>query len=142
MAWMAHQCRLNATSTHCHHRCVASPSRLQSQDIVKCKSQLLDNGDSAGLFHGSFILRVGGGGGGGAGFAGEITESQWIIQYSHRSECVVCPAMNKKGASMEKKRRCLKIPAGKRRFFPSPLRHARRCPTSSACALFRSHVSW
>lgn len=86
--------------THCHHRCVASPSRLKSQDIVKCKFQLLDNGDGAGLFHSSFILRVGGGGGGGggggAGFAGEITESRWIIQYSHRSECVVSPAMNKK----------------------------------------------
>ncbi len=75
--------------THCHHLC-SFP--VASQDIVKCKSQLLDNGDGADLFHSSFILRAGGGGGGvgggGAGFAGAITESRWIIQYSHRSECV------------------------------------------------------
>lgn len=70
--------------THCHHLC-SFP--VASQDIVKCKSQLLDNGDGADLFHSSFILRAGGGGGG-AGFAGAITESRWIIQYSHRSECV------------------------------------------------------
>ena len=68
--------------THCHHLCSFS---VASQDIVKCKSQLLDNGDAADLFHSSFILRAGGGE---AGFAGEITESRWTIQYSHRSECV------------------------------------------------------
>lgn len=76
--------------THCHHLC-SFP--VASQDIVKCKSQLLDNGDGADSLHSSFILRAGGGGGGGggsgggAGFAGEITESRWMIQYSHCSEC-------------------------------------------------------
>lgn len=67
--------------THCHHLCSVP---VASQDIVKCKSQLLDNGNDADLFHSSFILRAGGGGG--SGFAGEITENRWIIQYSHRSE--------------------------------------------------------
>lgn len=98
------------------------------------------------MFHSSFILRAGGGGGGGgggAGFAGEITESRWIIQYSHRSECSLSTD-EPNGVSMEKKNKIknLKIPAGHRRFSPLLPGSREDAQPTVQPALSRSHVSW
>lgn len=110
--------------------------------MVKCKSQLLDNGDGADLFHSSFILRMGGGGDE-AGFAGGIAESRWIIHYGHCWERVVWMSPKRvfiRGKHADAFRSSQQVTAVS--LLSSPAQSDAHPAPQPALSRSRSHVSW